>query len=88
MLRELQVPLVVRLEGRRSYAFTLERSPGKWTLFKGEASNPSARIILDEESAWLLLSKGMEPADAESKATVEGDEGLTSAFFHLVAVMA
>ena len=90
--REVEAPpgasLVLRLEGRRSHAYTLERSPGAWTLFKGEARTPTARIILDEELAWLLLSKGIEPAEAESNATLEGSAGLTSPYFHLVAVMA
>jgi len=80
--------LVVRIEGRISYGYTLRREGGVWGLFKGEAADPAARIVLAEEPAWLLLTKGLKGETARARASVEGDDRLASPFFGIVAVMA
>jgi uncharacterized protein (TIGR03083 family) len=80
--------LVVRIEGRVPYPYTLWREESGWALLRGEASEPAARIVLPEEPAWLLLTKGMKGEAARARATVEGDERLAAPFFGTVAVMA
>jgi uncharacterized protein (TIGR03083 family) len=80
--------LVVRIEGRLPYVYTLRREADGWALFKGEAADPAARIVLAEEPAWLLLTKGLKGEAARARASVEGDDRLASPFFGIVAVMA
>ena len=80
--------LAVRIEGRVPYAYTLRRDAAGWTLLAGEAAEAAARIVLPEEPAWLLLTKGMTGEAARGRATVEGEARLAAPFFGVVAVMA
>jgi uncharacterized protein (TIGR03083 family) len=80
--------LVVRIEGRVPYPYTLRREESGWALLRGEASEPAARIVLPEEPAWLLLTKGLKGDAARARATDEGEEQLAAPFFGTVAVMA
>ncbi|HKI01989.1 MAG TPA: maleylpyruvate isomerase N-terminal domain-containing protein [Thermoanaerobaculia bacterium] len=90
--RDLDAPtgasLAVRVEGRVPYAYTLRREANGWALLKGEDAEPATRIVLAEEPAWLLLTKGMKGDDVRGRATIEGDERLAAPFFGVVAVMA
>ncbi len=79
--------LVVRIEGRIPYAYTLRREASGWVLLGGEAVAPASRIVLPEEPAWLLLTKGMTGEAARERAAIEGDERLAAPFFGVVAVM-
>jgi uncharacterized protein (TIGR03083 family) len=80
--------LVVRIDGRVAYGYTLRRDGSGWTLLAGEAADPAARIAIPEEPAWLLLTKGMAGDAARARATVEGDSRLAAPFFGVLAVMA
>lgn len=80
--------LVVRIEGRKVYAYTLQAGEGgSWTLLAGEAEDPAARITLAEEPAWLLFTKGLRGDEARRRARIEGDPALTTAFFEILAIM-
>jgi uncharacterized protein (TIGR03083 family) len=81
--------LSVRIDGRKLYAYTLQaRGNGGWDLLAGEAANPAARIVLAEEPAWLLLTRGLRGEAAQRQARIEGDPGLAAKFFEILAVMA
>lgn len=90
--READAPggaaLVVRIEGRRPYVYTLRRDGPAWTLFRGEALQPAAKITLDEQTAWLLFTKGIRPDAARAKAALEGEPRLTAPYFQVLSVMA
>lgn len=80
--------LVLEVRGERDYTYTLERAEGGWRLLAGAAAKPAARASLDEQTAWLLLTKGTPGAEARARATIEGDASLLAPFFDTIAVMA
>jgi uncharacterized protein (TIGR03083 family) len=81
--------LTVRIEGRKVYAYTLQaRENGGWDLLAGEAADPAARVVLAEEPAWLLLTRGLRGEAAKRRARIEGNAGLAARFFEILAVMA
>jgi uncharacterized protein (TIGR03083 family) len=84
--------LQISIRGGQTYDYTLERTGGGWRLLAGVAASaapaPSSRVTLDEEPAWLLLTRGLRPEEGRSRATIDGDAALADAFFHAVAVMA
>jgi len=81
--------LVMRIEGRQVYAYTLQvREGGGWSLLAGEAEHPAARIALPEEPAWLLFTKGLRGEAAKRRARIEGEPALAERFFEILAVMA
>jgi uncharacterized protein (TIGR03083 family) len=90
--REVDAPggaaLAVRIEGRRPYRYTLRRDGPSWILLRGEAPRPAAKITLDEQTAWLLFTKGIRPDEARAKAVLEGEPRLAAPYFQVLSVMA
>lgn len=80
--------LAVRIEGRENYTYTLQAREGGWDLQAGEAQESAARIILAEEPAWLLFTRGLRGEEAKRRARIEGDPALAAQFFEILAVMA
>lgn len=80
--------LGIRVTGRETYPFSLVRRETGWLLYRGETVAPAASIALSEETAWLLLTKGLAQEPARSWADVAGDEALAAPFFGTLAVMA
>jgi len=80
--------LLLEVRGERTLAYTLERRERHWQLLAGTAASPAAGVSLDEQTAWLLLTKGMPGAEARQRATIAGDAALLAPFFDTIAVMA
>jgi uncharacterized protein (TIGR03083 family) len=70
---------------RRTWA--LARAGGRWALAEGEPDVPAARITLDGESAWRILTGGLPPEEGSRRARVSGDDRLAAPFFRTVAIM-
>jgi uncharacterized protein (TIGR03083 family) len=73
-------------------------SGGTWQLVKAEqgwqlqaiaADAPlAAEVLLAPETAWQLFTKGIDPATAEARSELRGDQELARAALRMVAVMA
>jgi uncharacterized protein (TIGR03083 family) len=90
--REVAAPegttIVLAIRGAATYRYTLQREADSWRLLKGVAPHPAAAVDLDEQNAWLLLTKGMRGDAARQKASLQGDALLAQPFFDVIAVMA
>lgn len=90
--RDLAAPdgtdLTVAITGDAGGEWTLGRRDGAWRLFWGAAPAPAARAELDDDTAWRLFTKGLEPEHAAPYLTVAGDEQLGRQLLHLLAIMA
>jgi len=80
--------LVLQVRGERTLTYTLRRDERRWQLLAGAAASPAASVSLDEQTAWLLLTKGMPGAEARERAAITGDASLLAPFFDTIAVMA
>lgn len=80
--------ITIEVRGERPYAYTLEREARAWRLLGGAAPAPAATATLDEQTGWLLLTKGMPGAEARARATLGGEAALLDPFFATLAVMA
>ncbi|MGH9360346.1 MAG: maleylpyruvate isomerase family mycothiol-dependent enzyme [Thermoanaerobaculia bacterium] len=80
--------VAVAIHGAQTYAYTLRREADSWLLLKGHEPEPAAAVALDEEPAWLLLTKGLPGAVARARAEIAGDAHLAAPFFEVIAVMA
>ena len=82
----------IAIGGERLLTYTLERANEGWVVLGGTATPPRGRrhasVRLDEQTAWLMLSKGIPPDEARERATVTGDAPLLDPFFGTLAVMA
>jgi uncharacterized protein (TIGR03083 family) len=68
--------------------WTLRREPRGWQLLAGRDDASVARVSLDQEAAWKLLSKGLSHEAARRQVRIEGDQRLGDPIFGALAVMA
>ena len=80
----------VRFEilGEAGGVWTLVRGGTGWELFKGSASDPDAVVTLDQEAAWKLFSKGLDPEAARKRVQIEGERLLGEPILGSLAIMA
>lgn len=76
----------VAIAGEAGGDWTLRRDDG-WRLYTGRARAAAARIRLDQDAAWRLLTKGLPPDRAWERVSVEGDQRLAAAFLRTLAIM-
>ena len=80
--------VVVEIRGASGGAWSLVRNPAGWGLFVGASDRPTACARLDEDTAWRLLLKAIDPELAAGRLEIEGDRGLGSLLLSALAVMA
>ena len=80
----------VRFEilGDAGGVWTLVRGATAWELFNGSGNDPDAVVKLDQETAWKLLSKGLDQGTARTRIRIEGDHHLGGPVLGSLAVMA
>jgi hypothetical protein len=76
------------IRGEAGGVWTLVRAAAGWSLFEGSNGTPAASVTMDQETAWKLFSKGLDPGSARRKIEIQGDAALAQPVFHSLAVMA
>jgi len=69
---------------------------GKWYLIRketrweltAEASSPQTEIVLNDDTAWKLFTKGLTPGEAGGLITLKGNTAWGEPIYSMVAVMA
>ena len=68
-------------------SWTILRSRGRWQLLVGEGGSPSARVTLDEATAWRMYFGALPRAEVARRAQLVGDERLGTAIFEAHALL-
>ncbi|WP_067964624.1 maleylpyruvate isomerase family mycothiol-dependent enzyme [Nocardiopsis trehalosi] len=76
----------VEVAGPAGGAWTATATGCGWSL-AGPAGEPTALLRLDAETAWLLCTRGVDPAAALARAEVEGDPRLAEAAARIVSIV-
>ena len=79
--------LEVQIVGEAGASWFLERSDSSWRL-SGQTSNPEAILSLDQELAWQVFTKAIDPQSAAQQVQITGDRALALPVLSLVAVLA
>jgi len=81
---------VIRIEfsGDAGGSWFLQRIEQSWELFMESDTKPAVEVIISQDSAWRLFTRGMDGAQARRLATVGGDSTLANPLFATVAVIA
>jgi hypothetical protein len=64
--------VAIDINGASGGQWTLSRDEQRWTLFRGEPPSPTARIRLDDHTAWKLLFNALPASDASRAIVIEG----------------
>jgi uncharacterized protein (TIGR03083 family) len=77
-----------QVTGEAGGSWFLHRSEGAWKLSKEPDGPLTAEVVIDEQIAWRLFTKGIDRATAAQGIEFLGDKALASHFLNVVAVMA
>ena len=66
---------------------TPAKTESSWRL-SGQTSNPEAILSLDQELAWQVFTKAIDPQSAAQQVQITGDRALALPVLSLVAVLA
>jgi uncharacterized protein (TIGR03083 family) len=80
--------ILFSVKGAAGGDWTLRYEPPGWRLFTGREDASAATVILDQETAWKLLSKGLSPETARRRITIEGERRLGEPILSALAVVA
>ena len=76
------------ISGEAGSEWYLQREQGIWVLGKNATSPADATVVLDQESAWRLFTKGISKEEAIQGSTLNGNETLARKVFDTVSIIA
>ncbi len=76
------------ITGEAGSEWHLQREQEIWVLGKNATSPADATVVLDQESAWRLFTKGISKEEAILRATLNGNEMLARKVFDTVSIIA
>ena len=79
--------LSIRITGRASGIWTLQRRDGAWDIDEGLLPDATAVATMSDEVAWRLFFNALPLSEAQSAAQLEGDVELASPLLHARAVI-
>lgn len=59
-----------------------------WKLLAGKPPAPEAEVVLPEDAAWRLFTKGISKEMAQSQAIVQGDKVMGEQMLQMVSIIA
>ena len=60
----------------------------QWKLYVGMQNHPDVQVIIDQDDAWRLFTKGIGPNEVRDRSTIEGDRKLSEMVFEMVSIIA
>jgi hypothetical protein len=80
--------VAIRITGEAGGDWTLVRQAVAWRLFSGPAPAATARVRLDQDTAWRLFTRGIGPAEAAARARFKGEAAFAKPVLQMVSIMA
>ena len=73
-------------DGDAGGEWSVVREASGWALYDGSDPGAKARVTIDQEKAWRLFTKGVDPYECEAK--LEGDRKLGERLLETVSIIA
>jgi uncharacterized protein (TIGR03083 family) len=75
------------ISGAAGGVWFLHKEEHFWTLVLESCAQPAAEVVLSQDIAWKIFTKGMDSEKARAQAAVRGDVALVSPVFATTAVI-
>ena len=75
------------ISGEAGGSWSLVRQDTRWVLARDVESEPASTVIMDQDVAWRLFTKGISKRDALAKAKFAGDRTLGLKVFDTVSII-
>lgn len=79
--------VVVDVSGASGGQWTLTRTEDRWSLWVGQAPDPTARISLDDETAWKVFFNALPLTEAQRLTRIEGRTDLAQPLLHARSIV-
>ena len=66
----------------------MRKDPSAWTLEAGAPRRGDAEVVIDEDTAWRVFTKGLDRERAARKVELIGDRRLGAKLLETVAIIA
>jgi len=76
------------ISGNCGGRWLLSKNNPLWAFVSSSANPPAARVIIPQQIAWRVFTKGIDRNEALALSTVEGNTTLGERIFHLTAIVA
>ncbi|MFC8675654.1 maleylpyruvate isomerase family mycothiol-dependent enzyme [Streptomyces griseorubiginosus] len=90
-LRRTSAPIGAQIqviaEGPGGGTWTATATADRWSLAEAPSGQPTAAVLLDTETVWRLATRIIGPADALSRAHVQGDRRLAEAACQILSII-
>lgn len=77
------------ITGEAGGAWLLRREPARWVLYVAETGDPAptSSVTFDQETAWRLFTRGIDPEAAHERAIITGDRELGLHLLNTVSML-
>jgi uncharacterized protein (TIGR03083 family) len=81
--------VALNVSGESGGRWLLLKEPGEWKLYLDVAGEPAAaEIIMDEDLAWRLFTKGVTKGEAQKRVKIIGNQPLATKALDTISVIA
>lgn len=80
--------ITLTIVGQAGGVWTIIRQSGCWQLYAGRPTQPDAEVILPEDTAWRLFTKGIAKETALRQATFNGARDIGYHMLEMVSIIA
>ncbi len=80
--------ITLTITGEAGGSWSLLRENHQWNLYIDVERNPQAELMIDQDMAWRLFTKGIGKEIALQQATIKGDEALALNALNMISVIA
>jgi uncharacterized protein (TIGR03083 family) len=80
--------IALTISGNSGRRWLLRRVNGAWRLHLNGAHKTDAELVIDQEIAWRLFTKGISKDNALAGAALSGDQVLASKALEMISVIA
>ncbi len=90
--RRLDAPegtcVTLTIIGKSEATWSILREDLRWQLYEGKPAEPQVEVILPENVAWRLFTRGISREQGEKLATFHGDPVLGAQLLEMVSIIA
>jgi hypothetical protein len=76
------------ISGQAGGHWFLLKEQDRWGLYVDVPGKPEAQVIMDEDTAWRVFTKGLDRTEAQARTTLLGDRSLGRKVLDTVSILA
>jgi uncharacterized protein (TIGR03083 family) len=76
------------ITGAAGGVWSVRREGERWQLYTGRPADSRAEVILPEDTAWRLFTKGISKEEARAQALLKGDPALAERMLETISIIA